>query len=274
MGWMMGFGWLALLVIILLAVAIIALVRGMTQGAVAEKQGAGSIVLMVFAVLNSRLILHWLPMSLTLYFLRHGQTALSREDVFCGSGLDPELTPEGLQMARAFAAVYRTKPWRAVYSSALRRCLTTAQPLCDELGMTMQVRPDLNEIGYGKWEGQTKASVDREYHDDYVSWLADRAWHAPTGGELANAVARLALKVIDEINQQVADGNVLVVSHKATIRIILCSLLGIDVGRFRYRIGCPVSSVSLVEFSLEGPLLKSLADRSHLSESLRSLPGT
>ena len=42
-------------------------------------------------------------MSLTLYLLRHGQTALSRDDVFCGSGLDPELTPEGLQMARAAA---------------------------------------------------------------------------------------------------------------------------------------------------------------------------
>ena len=30
-------------------------------------------------------------MSLRLYLLRHGQTELSREDTFCGSGLDPEL---------------------------------------------------------------------------------------------------------------------------------------------------------------------------------------
>ncbi len=213
-------------------------------------------------------------MSLTLYLLRHGQTELSREDNFCGSGLDPELTPEGLQMAQAFAAAYRSKPWRALYSSSLRRSIATAQPLCDALGMAMQVRADLNEIGYGKWEGQTKANVEREYHDDYVSWLADPAWHAPTGGELAITVVRRSLQVIDEIKQQFTEGNVLVVSHKATIRIILCSLLGIDVGRFRYRLACPVSSVNLVEFSLAGPLLHSLADRSHLSESLRSLPGT
>ena len=33
-----------------------------------------------------------------------------------------------------------------------------------------------------------------------------------------------------------ATGNVLVVSHKATIRIILCELLGIDLGRYRDRI--------------------------------------
>jgi probable phosphoglycerate mutase len=213
-------------------------------------------------------------MSLNLYLLRHGQTALSRDDVFCGSGLDPELTPEGSQMAQAFAAAYSAKPWEAIYSSSLRRANNTAQPLCDALGMTVQVRPELNEIGYGKWEGQTREHVDQEHHDAYVSWLADPAWHAPTGGELAITVATRSLRVIDEIKCQYADGNVLIVSHKATIRIILCSLLGIDVGRFRYRLGCPVGSVNIVEFSLEGPLLHSLADRSHLSASLQALPGT
>jgi len=213
-------------------------------------------------------------MSLTLYFLRHGQTALSRDDVFCGSGLDPELTPEGLQMAHAFAAAYRSKPWRAIYSSALRRAMDTAKPLADDLGISTAVSADLNEIGYGKWEGQDREHVGREYHDDYVSWLADPAWHAPTGGELAIAVATRSLRTIDDIKSQFSDGNILMVSHKATIRIILCSLLGIDVGRFRYRLGCPVSAVSVVEFSHEGPLLHSLADRSHLSEALRALPGT
>jgi broad specificity phosphatase PhoE len=213
-------------------------------------------------------------MTLSLYLLRHGQTQLSRDDSFCGSGLDPELTPEGLQMAQAFAAAYSAKTWSAVYSSSLRRGIATAQPLCDAMGITMQVRAELNEIAYGKWEGLTKATVERDYHDDYVSWLADPAWHAPTGGELAITVARRSLQVVDEIKQQFVDGDVLVVSHKATIRIILCSLLGIDVGRFRYRLACPVGSLSVVEFSLEGPLLHTLADRSHLSEALRGLPGT
>ena len=55
------------------------------------------------------------------------------------------------------------------------------------------------------------------------------------------------LRVVEEIRQHHAAGNVLVISHKATIRIILCGLLGIDVGRYRYRLGCPVGSVSVVE---------------------------
>ena len=213
-------------------------------------------------------------MGVTIYFLRHGQTALSREDVFCGSGLDPELTAEGLEMAQAFAGAYRDEQWRAVYSSSLRRTITTAEPLCQALKIDLQVRSELNEIGYGAWEGLTKEKVNQEYHDDYIRWLADPAWHAPTGGELARVVARRGLQVIEEIQDQFAEGNVLVVSHKATIRIILCTLLSIDVGRFRYRLACPVGSISIVEFTSSGPLLKALADRSHLSEALRSLQGT
>jgi broad specificity phosphatase PhoE len=213
-------------------------------------------------------------MSLTLYLLRHGQTELSRADSFCGSGLDPELTPEGLQMAQAFADAYRAQTWRAIYSSSLRRGIATARPLCDALGMDLQVSANLNEIAYGSWEGLTREKVDESFHDDYTRWLADPAWHAPTGGELATVVARRGLQAIEEIKQKFSEGSVLVVSHKATIRIILCSLLGVDVGRFRYRLGCPVGSISVVEFNSEGPLLKTLADRSHLSETLRALPGT
>ena len=213
-------------------------------------------------------------MSLTLYLLRHGQTELSRADSFCGSGLDPELTPDGLKMAQAFADAYHTTPWRSITSSNLRRGIATAKPLCDVLGMDAQVTANLDEIAYGRWEGLTREKVDEAFHDDYTRWLADPAWHAPTEGELATVVARRGLQAIEEIKQRFSEGSVLVVSHKATIRIILCSLLGIDVGRFRYRLGCPVGSVSVVEFTSEGPLLKTLADRSHLSETLRTLPGT
>ena len=213
-------------------------------------------------------------MSLTLYFLRHGQTTLSRHDNFCGSGLDPELTPEGLEMAHAFTDAYRSVAWAAIYASSLRRTIQTAQPLCDLLRMKLKARDDLQEIAYGEWEGLSKETVAEKYKEDYVNWLADPARNAPTGGELATTVAERGSRVLDQIRERFADGNVLVVSHKATIRILLCSLLGIDVGGFRYRLACPVASLSTVEFTANGPMLKTLADRSHLNEKLKSLPGT
>ena len=218
-------------------------------------------------------VLELTTLSLTLYFLRHGQTTCSRENLFCGA-IDPELTPDGVAMAQAFAAAYKAVSWTAIFSSPMKRTIATVQPLCEATGLQPELRDSLKEINYGKWEGNTVATVSQEFHDDYLRWSADPAWYPPTGGEPAVAIATRSLQVIEEIKERFSDGNVLVVAHKATIRITLCALLGIDVGRFRYRLGCPVGSVSIVEFGAHGPLLKALADRTHLSEELRSLPGT
>ena len=68
--------------------------------------------------------------------------------------------------------------------------------------------------------------------------------------------------------------NVLVVSHKATIRIILCTLLGIDLGRYRDRIEMLAGSISIVRFDRHGPLLQELGNRFYMDETLRSSEGS
>ena len=213
-------------------------------------------------------------MNLTLYFLRHGQTADSRANVFCGSGRDPALTPDGVAMAASFAAAYKDATWTAIYASPLTRAVQTARAVADATAVPMEQRAELAEIAYGAWEGLTPEQVDRDFHDDYVRWTADPAWNPPTNGEPAISVARRVRRLIDDLAERFESGQILLVSHKATIRIALCSLLDIDVGRFRYRLGCPVASLSVVELAAHGPLLHRLADRAHLDARLRELPGT
>ncbi|MEO7711444.1 MAG: histidine phosphatase family protein [Gemmatimonadaceae bacterium] len=211
---------------------------------------------------------------LRLFLLRHGQTAMSRANVFCGRRLDPELTPEGVSMAESFAVAYGTTPWRAIYSSSLARARATAAPLARAVGLEVERRDGLVELDYGDWDGMTADAVSRAHHVEYERWTADPAWNPPTGGETAVALAQRMTRVIEEIDAAHDDGNVLVVSHKASIRVALCALLGVDVGRFRYRFGCPVGSVSIVEFGAHGPLAATIADRSHLDARLRGLEGT
>lgn len=212
---------------------------------------------------------------LKLYFLRHGQTALSRDNMFCGSGTDVPLTELGHEMARQFAQAYTHLPWNAVYCSPQTRAAQTASYVAATCGQELVIREGLREIAYGDWEGKTVDEVDREFHDDYVRWTADPAWNRPTGGgELAVEIADRAMSVVQEIRSSFNEGNVLVVAHKATIRVALCQLLGIDVGRFRFRLACAVAGVSVVEFGDHGPYLRTLSERSHLSETLRNLPGT
>ena len=203
-------------------------------------------------------------MTLNIYFLRHGETEASKTGGFCGTS-DVELTPEGMMMAKDFAVAYQSVPWKAIFCSPMRRTIATAKPLCELTGMEMQLRDGLKEIDFGKWEGKTPAEVNRDFHDEYVRWQSEPGWNAPPDGERAIDIARRSSEVIEEIETNYPDGNVLVVAHKATIRIMLCSLLGIDVGRYRDRISMPVAAVSVLEFCQQGPRLLKLSDRSHLN---------
>ena len=210
-------------------------------------------------------------MALNLYFLRHGETLASKTGGFCGTS-DVDLTPEGIMMAQNFADAYKSVPWKAIFSSPMRRTIATAKPLCELVGIEMQLRDGLKEIDFGKWEGKTPVEVDREYHDEYVRWQSEPGWNAPPGGERAIDIARRSSRVIEEIETTYPDGNVLLVAHKATIRIMLCSLLGIDVGRYRDRINMPVAAVSVLEFCQQGPRLLKLSDRSHIKQQTTSEP--
>jgi probable phosphoglycerate mutase len=184
--------------------------------------------------------------------------------------VDVELTPEGAQMAEAYHSI----AWTAVYASPMKRTIATAKPLCDAVGLEMQLRDGLKEIRYGKWEDKTAEFVKQHYWDDYIRWLTEPAWNPPTGGETSVEISSRASLVIAEIQEKYAAGNVLVVSHKATIRIILCGLLGMDLGRYRDRIEMPAGSVSVVKFDVHGPMLQILGDRGYMSKELRSRPGT
>ena len=97
-------------------------------------------------------------MNLIIYFLRHGETTASQTDSYCGT-LDPDLTLEGHQMAEDFAAAYKSLPWVAIFSSPLRRAVSTARPLCEAAGIRMRLKQGLKEIDFGQWEGKTPEDV-------------------------------------------------------------------------------------------------------------------
>ncbi len=206
-------------------------------------------------------------MSLTLYFLRHGETTHSQDDAFCGT-TDPHLTATGQQMAIAFAEAYQPLNWTAVYASPLQRTRETAQPFCAAVGLEPQLREGLQEMNFGQWEGQNRDWVQQHDMAKYVEWLTEPAWNPPPGGETAVQVASRAALVVAEIQERYTSGNVLIVSHKSTIRILLCSLLGIDLGRYRDRIAMPVAAVSVVKFDVHGPMLQVLGDRTYLSDNI------
>lgn len=212
-------------------------------------------------------------LTLKIFFLRHGETEYSITGGYCGD-LDAELTEAGRQMASEFAVAHEQESFQAIYCSPMKRTVATAKPLADAKSLSLNLRNGLKEISYGKWEAKTNEYVKEHYLQDFENWRAEPAWNRPTDGETAVEISERALPVISEIRRTHSSGNVLVVSHKATIRIILCSLLGIELGRYRDRIDAPAASLSVVKFNEHGPMLERLADRSYLSAELKARAGT
>lgn len=211
-------------------------------------------------------------MSLKLYFLRHGETSFSVSGNYCGT-IDAELTEQGQAMAQAFADEYKPLKWEAIYCSPLRRTRATAAPISQAIGLEPEIREGLKEGDYGKWEGKSKAEVSQLFTDDYYDWMTEPAWNSPAEGETAVEIQNRAMAVVAEIEEKYTEGNVLVVSHRTTLRIVLCSLMGIDLGRYRDRLDYPAASLSVVRFGKYGPMMERMGDRSFMPKELRQREG-
>lgn len=208
-----------------------------------------------------------------LYLIRHGQTAFSRENRFCGTS-DPALTDVGQAMAESFARAYAPVTWDAIYTSPMVRARQTADALVRLTGVPAVLEDGLKEIAYGEWEGLGVDEVKARWPEAYDYWAEDVASRGAPGGETAFHVAARAMRAVEAIRTRHDTGNVLLVSHKATLRIITCALLGLDVRLFRERIAQPVATVSMFALTKGTAKLEVLGDRTHLSDQLRNEEGT
>jgi len=210
---------------------------------------------------------------LSLYLTRHGQTEYSRENRFCGD-LDPPLTDVGREMAEALAASYASVAWKAIFTSDRQRTVATARPLAERVGVPIREERNLREIAYGEWEGKSQEEMAARFPEKFRYWAEDPASRGTPGGETAFQQPARAWPVVEHIRAQYRDGNVLVVTHKATARILICALLNLDVRFYRDRIGQPVATMTIFDFKPRGPMLRMLGDRSHLPPHLREAAGT
>ncbi|MCU1279584.1 MAG: Phosphoglycerate mutase [bacterium] len=210
---------------------------------------------------------------LSLYLVRHGQTDASLNNRFSGR-LDPPLNAVGLAMADALAARYADEGFVEIVASPLLRTRQTAAPTALAAGLPVTTDDGLIEIAYGEWEGRAEADVERDDAERYHAWTAHPGRLAPPGGETGDEIAVRALAAVERIRARHATGKVLIVSHKATLRVIVCALIGIDVDKFRTRIAQKVCAVSIIDFKSTGPLLQVLDDTSHLPPALLAGDGT
>jgi probable phosphoglycerate mutase len=187
-------------------------------------------------------------MSITrLFLVRHGATAATEEDRFSGSS-GAELSDQGRWQAARLGERLAQQNISAVYASPLSRALETARIVAGHCRLEPVVRDGLREIGHGHWEGMKREVVERQFASEYAAWEADPFTFAPEGGESGVAVLARALPVIREIVTAHPGGQSLVVSHKATLRLVLSSLLAFDPRGYRDRLDQSPACLNVVDF--------------------------
>src|SRR5258708_37481878 len=100
-------------------------------------------------------------------------------------------------------------------------------------GLEVVRRDGLREISHGRWEQMTRREVETKFPEEAAAWEEDPYTFAPAGGESGLAVTARALPVLVEIVRAHRDQNVIIVSHKAALRLLLSSLLGFGPRRYR-----------------------------------------
>jgi probable phosphoglycerate mutase len=210
-------------------------------------------------------------MTTRVLLIRHGETVLSAEDRFAGS-TDVELSDEGRRQARALDERLASRKIAAVYASPMHRTVETARLAIRSHGLEPIVEPGLREIDHGRWEGLTRKEVEQRFGNEYATWELDPFTFAPEGGEAGIAVMARALPVVRAIVERHAGSTVAVVSHKATIRLVLASLLGIDARGYRDRLDQAPACLNVVDF--KDPVRARLMlynDTSHYAEQPRAV---
>ncbi len=158
----------------------------------------------------------------TLDFLRHGEPVGGRK--YRGQTDDP-LTDKGWTQMRAATAGAR--PWSAIISSPLIRCMAFADWLSAEMALPVQTDRRLAEVGFGAWEGRNAAQLRQDDPACVINFKLDPVANRPEGAEpLADFHARV-VAAYEAIRQKHAGQHVLIVAHAGVIRMAVCHALGL-----------------------------------------------
>lgn len=179
--------------------------------------------------------------------VRHGATVLTEEDRFAGA-TDVALSDEGRAQVRQLARRLSGEKIAAVYASPLGRTVETAQILAEPHKLEVQTRDGLREINHGRWEQMTRREVEEKFPEEAAEWEKDPYTFAPVGGESGLAVTARALPALIDLVREHSGEHILVVSHKATIRLLLSSLLGFDPRRYRDNLDQKSAALNIVDF--------------------------
>jgi phosphoserine phosphatase len=165
-----------------------------------------------------------MPMT-KIILIRHGNVEGIKPERFRGRA-DLELTPLGFAQATATAQriVASWKPC-AVFTSPLRRCVSTGKPIADACGVRSETLDGLVDLDYGTWQWKTHDEARTESPQRFDAWRsAPQLVRFPKGESLQDLVARTS-DALRFVLEKYAGKTVVLVGHDSVNKALLLQLI-------------------------------------------------
>ncbi len=197
-----------------------------------------------------------------LFLIRHGLTEWNKLNRFQGSS-DIELCKEGREQAVKISKRLENYNFEAIYASDLSRAYETALHIAKPHNITVNKVPELREINFGEWEGLTKEEILKLKQFDFKKWKSSPHNTVFPGEGSLNRVAQRIKCGIQNIIDRHEKGNIVVVSHGGSLKILIMTLLEIDMKLYnKFWLGN--TSLSIIEYRTDKIMLNLLNDMSHI----------
>ena len=203
------------------------------------------------------------------FLIRHGATELSAEDRFAGA-VDVLLSDAGREQARRLGQRLAREEITVAFASPMKRTMETARLVVEPHGMAVSPVDGIREIAHGRWEGMTR---DEVFPEEYARYEEDPFSFAPVEGESGLQVTARALPALLKIVAEHCDERMVIVSHKATIRLLLSTLLGFDPRKYRDRLDQAPCALNILDFKdVAHARLTLFNDTSHYMTDVPAVP--
>jgi len=206
------------------------------------------------------------------FLIRHGTTELSSEDRFAGA-VDVLLSDAGRDQARRLGARLAHEKIGVAFASPMKRTMETARLIVEPHAIEITPVDGMREIAHGRWEGMKRDEVEQQFPEEYNRYEHDPFSFSPLGGESGLQVTARALPALLRIVEDHCNDSIVIVSHKATIRLLLSSLLGFDPRKYRDRLDQSPCALNILDFKdVAHARLTLFNDTSHYTIDVPDVP--
>ncbi len=154
-----------------------------------------------------------------LVIVRHGEAIGNVREEFHGQS-NTDITEKGALQAKETGLFLKNYEFDAVYSSDIKRAMSTARHIIS--GKNLEIIPDkgLREIYAGKWELMKYTDIAEQYPKEYRLWHEKIDECICPGGESVSHLRDRIKETLDRIASENDGKRVLITTHATPLRVM------------------------------------------------------